>query len=100
MHRDHPVIDYPAVVDDATQLIDVRESHELEETGTLPGARNIPLGDLPVRAGELNPSRRVVVLCRSGARGAVACEALTAAGFSDVVNLAGGMLAWKEGTSE
>jgi rhodanese-related sulfurtransferase len=34
-----------------------------------------------------------VVLCRSGGRSAQACEFLTANGFTDVVNLAGGMLA-------
>ena len=91
-HREHPAGDYGSVVDEDTQLVDVREPNEVA-AGTLPGAVNIPLGDLPARVGELDPSRRVVLLCRSGARSAAAAQALTGAGFTDVVNLSGGMLA-------
>lgn len=94
MHRDHPVADFEAVVSDATQFIDVREPDEVAE-GTLPGTTNIPLGDLPARVGELDAARPVVVLCRSGGRSTQAAEFLVASGFGDVVNLAGGMLAWE-----
>lgn len=92
-HTDHPVADYATAVGTDGQLIDVREPDEVAE-GTLPGAINIPLGDLPDRVGELDPSRRVVVLCRSGGRSTQASELLTGAGFADVVNLEGGMLAF------
>ena len=92
-HSNHPVADYATAVGDNGQLIDVREPDEVAE-GTLPGAVNIPLGDLPQRMGELDPQRRVVVLCRSGGRSTMASEQLTAAGFTDVVNLAGGMIAF------
>ena len=54
-HRDHPVADYRSVMDGA-QLVDVREPNEVA-TGTLPGAINIPLGELPNRVGELDPTR-------------------------------------------
>jgi rhodanese-related sulfurtransferase len=91
MHRDHPAYDYTSVVDASTQFIDVREPGEVAE-GTLPGAINIPLGELPGRLHELDPTRRVVLLCRSGARSARAAEMLTADGFGDVVNLTGGVL--------
>lgn len=91
MHSDHPVNDYAAAVGPDGQLIDVREPDEVAG-GTLPGAVNIPLGDLPARVGELDQSRRVVLLCRSGGRSTQAAEFLTASGFGDVVNLAGGML--------
>ncbi len=91
-HRDHPVNDYRSVITEDAQLVDVREPNEVA-AGTLPGAVNIPLGELPARVGELDPSRRVVLLCRSGARSAAAAQALTTAGFTDVVNLSGGMLA-------
>jgi rhodanese-related sulfurtransferase len=90
-HRDHPAADYAAVVDGDTQFIDVREPNEVA-AGTLPGTVNIPLGELPTRIGELDPDRRVVLLCRSGGRSTTAARALTAAGFTDVVNLSGGML--------
>ncbi len=95
MHTDHPVTDYATAVAPNGQLIDVREPDEVAG-GTLPGAVNIPLGDLPTRVGELDRGRRVVVLCRSGGRSTKAAEYLTASGFGDVVNLAGGMLALDE----
>lgn len=95
MHTDHPVADYAAVVGSDGQLVDVREPSEVAE-GSLPGAVNIPLGDLPARIGELDPDRRVVLLCRSGGRSGQAAEFLSASGFGDVVNLAGGMLGLPE----
>ncbi len=95
MHSDHPVTDYASVVDANTQFIDVREPDEVAE-GTLPGTVNIPVGMLADRLGELDSSRRTVVLCRSGGRSTQAAEILTAAGFGDVINLEGGMLAWLE----
>ena len=44
----------------------------------------------------LDPGRQVIVYCRSGARAALAAVTLTELGFTDVVNLAGGITAWKE----
>lgn len=93
-HSNHPVNDYVSIVGDDGQLIDVREPNEVA-AGSLPGAVNIPLGQLAGRMEELDQSRRVVVLCRSGARSTSACEQLTASGFADVVNLAGGILAYQ-----
>ena len=92
MHRDHPVNDYAAVVGPDTQFIDVREPDEVAE-GSLPGTVNIPLSEFADRFGELDPQRRTVVLCRSGGRSTQACAFLTANGFTDVINLDGGMLA-------
>jgi rhodanese-related sulfurtransferase len=95
MHIDHPVADFASAVGANGQLIDVREPHEVAE-GTLPGAVNIPLGDLVDRVGELDRDRRVVLLCRSGGRSTQAAEYLVGNGFADVVNLAGGMLAYQD----
>ena len=92
MHNDHPVRDFASIVTSDTQFIDVREPDEFAE-GSLPGAANMPLSTFVDHVGTLDPSRRVVVLCRSGGRSTQACEYLTANGFTDVVNLAGGMLA-------
>ena len=92
MHRAHPASDYASLVTPDTQFIDVRAPVEVAD-GTLPGTINIPLATLPGRIGDLDPARPTVVLCRSGGRSAQACEFLTANGFTDVVNLAGGMLA-------
>lgn len=91
-HRNHPITDYKTVVDDATQFLDVRQPDEVAES-SIPGAINIPLGDLPEKIKDLDPTRRVVVLCRSGGRSTMAAELLTLQGFADVVNLDGGMLA-------
>lgn len=93
MHRNHPVTDYQAVVNAETQFVDVREVGEVAG-GTLPGTTNIPVGELGERLVELDPGRRVVLLCRSGGRSEKAAGILTDAGFADVVNLEGGMLAW------
>lgn len=92
-YRDLPVASYAAALGSDGQLIDVREPKEVEG-GTLPGAVNIPLGEIISRLDELDKDRPVVLLCRSGARSATAAEFLAAAGFPDVVNLAGGMLAF------
>jgi rhodanese-related sulfurtransferase len=92
MHTDHPANDYREVVDGDTQFVDVREPTEVAG-GTLPGTVNIPLAELESRVGELDPARRVVLLCRSGGRSTSAARYLTSVGFADVINLAGGMLA-------
>ena len=58
----------------------------------MPNSIFIPLGQLPDRIGELDPNRPVALLCRSGGRSGKAAEFLMANGFSDVTNLAGGMM--------
>ncbi len=93
--KQHPVVDYEALLGDNTIVIDVREADEVAE-GTLPGAIHIPLGEIPTRIGELDPTKTFLMLCRSGGRSGKASEFLVENGFSDVVNLAGGMLAWAD----
>jgi len=80
---------------DAFDLIDVRESHEWD-IGRIPGARLIPLGELPSALSSLDSSRDIVVHCKSGARSAKAVRQLQAAGFRRVWNLAGGILRWSD----
>ncbi len=78
------------------QVLDVREPAEWSESlGRIDGARLLPLGELAARAGELDRSRPVVAVCRSGARSAQAAVLLARAGFAEVANLAGGMLRWR-----
>lgn len=78
------------------QLVDVRESDEFAgPMGHIRGAVSIPLGELSARTGELSRDRPIVVACRSGARSAQACVLLSKAGFTQVANLAGGMLRWR-----
>jgi rhodanese-related sulfurtransferase len=93
-YREVPVADLLSAVGVDGQLVDVREPMEVA-AGTLPGAINIPLGELPDRLHELDRRRPVVLLCRSGARSMQAARYLTANGFGDVVNLSGGLLAYQ-----
>lgn len=81
-----------AVLAEGAALIDVREVAEYRE-GHLPGAVNIPMGQLPSRLGELDPTKPVYVVCASGNRSSAMTEVLTAAGF-DAANFAGGTSAW------
>jgi len=90
--REHHVTSYAELMESDTQLVDVREPAEVSR-GTLPGSVNIPLGDLPQRIHELDPNRRVLLLCRSGNRSGHAARFLEHQGFRDVVNLSGGIVA-------
>ena len=76
------------------ELIDVREAHE-HAIVNLPQAKLIPLGTLPGRMSEFDPSKRYVVHCKLGGRSAQAVEQMRAAGL-DATNVAGGITAWAE----
>lgn len=76
-------------------ILDVREPHEWQ-IGRIPGAVLIPLGELPKRLSELDKNRAIVAQCRSGARSLKAAHLLLDAGFTDVRNLKGGILAWSD----
>ena len=78
--------------DDYT-LLDVRQQWEYEE-GHLPGARLIPLTELPDRIGEIPDDRPVVAYCASGGRSMAASALLEGQGFSEIINMVGGFMAW------
>lgn len=80
------------LLDDGALLLDVRRDDEWQ-AGHAPDATHIPLDQLATRTGEVPTDRRVVAVCRSGARSGQATRALRGAGL-DVVNLDGGMQAW------
>jgi len=81
---------------EGVQILDVREPNEFEgPLGHIRKAVLIPLGELAERAGELARDRPIVAVCRAGSRSAQATVILREAGFSDVANLAGGMLRWR-----
>ena len=77
-------------------VLDVREPHEYPIANL--GAPLIPVGSLESRIGELTAEKdsEIVVHCRSGARSQKAAVILKNAGFSNVSNLTGGILAWAE----
>ena len=76
-----------------TLLVDVREAWELD-IARLPEALHIPMAQSPARLAELDRSREIVVLCRSGARSLSVAHYLKAQGYPSVANLTGGILAW------
>lgn len=87
------VAELPDPVPDDLVVLDVREPHEWA-AGHIEGAVHVPLGDLPQRRSELDPTARTLVVCHLGGRSERAAAWLTQQGH-DVVNLDGGMDAWQ-----
>jgi rhodanese-related sulfurtransferase len=75
-------------------LVDVRQPDEYDEFH-VPGARLIPLMELPERLQEVPSDGTVYVICGGGGRSARAVRFLNAQGF-DAVNVAGGSRGWVE----
>ena len=77
-------------------VLDVREPHEVPIASI--GAPLIPVGSLAQRVAEIaaHKNDEVVIHCRSGARSQKAALILKEAGFTNVSNLAGGILAWAD----
>ena len=78
-------------------VLDVRDATEYEN-GHLLNARNIPLGELEPRAGELQKHKEkpVIVVCDDGNRSGKAATALRKQGFEQVFTLSGGIRAWRQ----
>jgi len=74
------------LVAQGAQLIDVRSRGEFAG-GSIPGAINIPVGDLASRYGEVATDRAVVVFCASGMRSGSARRMLASQGRDDVYDL-------------
>lgn len=78
-------------------IIDVRELHENVEFNI--GGTLVPLGKIQsMQLDELEEykNEELIVYCRSGNRSGQACLILETVGFTNVKNLAGGMLNWRE----
>src|SRR5690606_36178676 len=74
------------------RIIDVREASEYE-ADHLPEAELVPLGSLGRAAAAWDKSAPYVVLCRSGGRSRRGAADLVSLGFTNVMNLEGGMMA-------
>lgn len=94
-----PKVDQVSAVDarqrqtDGAVIVDVRELNEWRQ-GHIPGAIHIPLGQLASHAGRFDRTQELIMVCRSGHRSAAATSALNQAGYENVSNLQGGMIAW------
>jgi adenylyltransferase/sulfurtransferase len=76
-------------------LVDVREAFEFE-IARIPNSQLIPLGTIPERLAEIPRTETTVVMCKSGVRSARVIEFLRGQGFENLLNLEGGLDAWRE----
>jgi rhodanese-related sulfurtransferase len=74
-------------------IVDVREPSEFA-TGSLPGARSIPAGELRSRLYELPRGSTVYLVCANGARSLDLVPFMRAVGY-DAYSVSGGMWAWQ-----
>jgi len=85
-------------------FVDIRESDELQKTGTLKGAVHVPRGFLefqadpasPTHKPELGGGKKLVLYCGSGSRSALGARALTGMGITNVAHVAGGFPALQQ----
>lgn len=90
-----------------TLVVDVQDSEDSIACGLIPGAFNVSLGMLPIRADQELPSaitdsrlqdrsRPVITTCGAGGQAALGAKLLHDMGFTDVAFIDGGTRAWKE----
>jgi rhodanese-related sulfurtransferase len=82
---------------DNLNLLDVREPMEHDDFNI--GGILLPLGD--IRVGDTTTidhlkDQEIIIYCRSGNRSGQACMVLESLGFTNVINVSGGMLAWQD----
>ena len=90
---------YQMVQDKNCNLIDIRESNELENTGRVEGASHIPRGMLEVyldpnspifQNGQIDRNKEFVLFCAGGVRSALAVKSLNAMGYQKISHIDGG----------
>lgn len=74
-------------------LLDVREPWEFE-TCHIPGSVLMPMHTVPARMQELEPDDEIICICHHGGRSMQVVQFLMGLGFSNVINLTGGVHAW------
>ena len=86
------IADVPLTFDGSVVLLDVREDDEWQR-GHAPGARHIPIGQVPSRLNEIDPDVKLFVVCQAGGRSQRVAQYLARNGYAPV-NVSGGMSAW------
>jgi rhodanese-related sulfurtransferase len=86
-------------------LIDIGEAWQLEDRGTIPGARNITRGELDLRA-DPDPARsdptlqdrnqKIILTCGGGGKAILMAKVLAEMGFTDVWVIRGGCAGWQK----
>ncbi|WP_034999514.1 rhodanese-like domain-containing protein [Beijerinckia mobilis] len=85
-------------------FVDLREPHEIERTGMIPGAVHVPRGTLEFRVDPESPffmedfgqDRPIILYCQLAARSALATATLIDMGIENVSHISGGFAAWTE----
>lgn len=76
-----------AIKNPSVTLIDIREPYELEIDGNVPGAINIPMGEVPEKLEEIkNMPKPIVIFCRSGGRASSTLNFLRENGMEEIFN--------------
>ena len=90
---------YQMLKDKNCNLIDIRESNELENTGRVEGASHIPRGMLEVyldpnspmlQNGQIDQNKEFVLFCAGGVRSALAAKSLKEMGYQNISHIEGG----------
>ena len=90
---------YQMVKEKNCNLIDIRESNELENTGSVEGASHIPRGMLEVyldpnspifQKGQIDQNKEFVLFCAGGVRSALAAKSLKEMGYQKISHIDGG----------
>lgn len=84
---------FDATDDSAPVLLDVREPNEFEYCH-IDGSVHMPMASVPARLNELDRDAQTVVICHHGGRSMQVAMFLKQQGFSNVINLAGGVAGW------
>ena len=76
-------------------VLDVREQFEYNE-GHIPGVKLIPMNEVSSRLSEIPRDKTVVVTCRTGNRSSQVANLLREKGYTRVINMDGGIVAWQQ----
>ena len=74
-------------------LIDVREIQELE-ISKISQSIHIPMNTIPENLNQIESSKPVIIMCKSGGRSAQVCQYLQDQGYLNIYNLKGGIISW------
>lgn len=94
LHLSAPELAEILASDDAPLLIDVRERYEFE-SGHIPGAKNVPLGEIAPLFDDPANAAPMIFICHSGVRSLEAANVGRIAGLDDTRSVDGGMIAWQ-----
>ena len=95
---------YKLLEENNCNLIDIRDTKELDLTGTVENSINIPRGLIEFQLdpnsalfqnGVINPNKEIVLFCAAGGRSALATKTLKEMGYKKVCHIQGGFTALK-----